>query len=144
MLAIRSRLAWVIMLMVVVGPGCATGRHDATSPQGQWLAEDIGGRGVIDNPPTTLDIAADGVVSGSGGCNRYSGKAEIDGSAIAIGPVAATKMACLHAPMDQETRFFDALDRARSWKIESDVLLLLDAQGNVLVRLAPVQPGASS
>jgi heat shock protein HslJ len=46
--------------------------------------------------------------------------------------------------MDQETRFFDALDKARSWKIESDVLLLLDAQGNVLVRLAPVQPGASS
>jgi putative lipoprotein len=144
MLGIRSRLTWAILLMAAVGPGCAAGQHGATSPQGRWHAEDIGGAGVIDDPQTTLDIAADGMVSGSGGCNRYSGKAEIDGSSIAIGPVAATKMMCLPAPMDQETTFFDALDKARSWKIENGKLLLLDGGGKILARLAPVQPGASS
>lgn len=84
------------------------------------------------------------MVSGSGACNLYSGKAEIDGRAIILGPVAATKMMCPPAPMDQEARFFDALDKTRSWKIETGKLLLLDGQGKVLVRLGPARSGASS
>lgn len=143
MSGIPARLAGAMLLLIALGPGCATGRDEAASPQGHWLAEDIGGGGVVDDLQTTLDIAADGTVSGSGGCNRYSGKAEIDGSAIAIGPVAATKMACIAAPMDQETKFFDALDKARSWKIENGKLLLLDGGGTVLARFAPAQTGAT-
>ncbi len=143
MSGIPSRLVWAMLLSVAVGSGCATSRHMAASPQGHWLAEDIGGGGVIDDLQTTLDIAGDGRVSGSGGCNRYGGKAEIDGSSIVIGPVAATKMACIPAPMDQETKFFDALDKARSWRIEDGKLLLLDGSGAILARFARMQSGAA-
>ncbi|WP_190344515.1 META domain-containing protein [Streptomyces venezuelae] len=39
-------------------------------------------------------IAADGSASGSLGCNRFTGKAVIDGPRVTFGPLAATRMAC--------------------------------------------------
>ncbi|OHV83817.1 YbaY family lipoprotein [Rhizobium sp. LCM 4573] len=105
------------------------------SPAGRWLAEDIRGRGVIDNLQTVLEIAEDGKVSGSGGCNRMSGMATIAGDDIAFGPIASTKMACAPAVMDQETKFFAALSDVRTWRADPSrgKLTLLDKGGDVLV-----------
>ena len=110
------------------------------SPVGNWLAEDILGGGVIDDAQTTLQIAADGSVSGRGGCNRYAGRATITGETIAFGPLASTRMACAEALMNQETKFHDALARVASFRLEAagNKLVLLDASGEPLVRLAPV------
>jgi heat shock protein HslJ len=60
------------------------------SPVGRWLAEDIRSGGVIDRLQTVLEIAADGTVSGSGGCNAMRGKATISGETIVFGPIAVT------------------------------------------------------
>jgi heat shock protein HslJ len=46
-----------------------------------WLAEDIGGRGVIDRAQTTISFEPEGRVAGSGGCNRYFGAVTIKGDA---------------------------------------------------------------
>jgi putative lipoprotein len=141
----RLRLAGAVLLTALAVAGCAAGSANRTSdqsPHGQWRVTQIDGDDVGGAARTTLDIGADGTVSGSGGCNRYSGGAEIDGSTIIIGPVAATKMACLGMPMEQETRFFAALDKARSWRLSEGNLLLLDDRGDVLVRLAPMQAAA--
>lgn len=108
------------------------------SPAGNWLAEDILGGGVLDNAQTTIEIAADGTVSGNGGCNRFSGKATIDAEKITFGALASTRMACAEALMNQETKFHDALTRAASFRLEAagDKLVFLDASGEPLVRLA--------
>jgi len=108
------------------------------TPAGRWLAEDIGGGGVIDRLQTVLEIAVDGTVSGSGGCNRMSGKAVISGSQITFGPIASTNMACAPAAMDQEGKFFEALSQARSWNIHTGMhkLALLDADGKPVVILS--------
>lgn len=112
-------------------------------PQGKWLAEDIGGRGVADGIQTTIEIAGDRSVSGSGGCNRYHGKADVSDGGVSIGPLAATRMACPPAAMDQERKFFDALAQARGWKLDGGKLLLLDGLGTTLVRFSPIGSGAS-
>lgn len=143
MLGIPPKLAWTIVLIAALGPGCTAARDEVSTPQGKWLAADIGGAAVADGVQTTLDIAADGAVSGSGGCNRYGGTADITGSSISFGPLAATRMACPPAQMDQETKFFDALERARSWKIAGSNLLLLGSDGTAVVRLNPAQGAAS-
>lgn len=106
-----------------------------TAPTGRWLAEDIDGGGVIDRLQTVLEIADDGSVSGSGGCNRMTGKAVISGNDISFGPIGSTNMACTPAAMDQERKFFAALRRARSWSIHAGMrkLALLDADGKPLV-----------
>ncbi len=114
------------------------------SLKGEWLAEDIGGGGVLDRVQTTIAFGEAGAVSGSGGCNRMAGKAEIDGEHLTFGPIAATKMACAPAQMDQETKFFAALDKVSSFRIDEaqTKLFLLDDGGAELVRLSRMKRGA--
>lgn len=105
---------------------------------GAWLAEDISGGGVIDNLQTTLEIAADGKVSGNGGCNRFSGSATIDGDKITFGDVASTMMACTEAAMDQEMKFHAALSAARTFRIDAEQkkLFLSDEAGKVVAQFS--------
>ena len=105
------------------------------SPVGRWLLEDIRRAGVIDRLQTVLEIAADGRVSGSGGCNRMSGSARISGTRISFGPVAATQMACAPAAMNQEQKFFAGLREARRWRTDParGKLVLLDGRGRSMM-----------
>ena len=105
---------------------------------GAWLAEDIEGGGVIDNLQTTLEIVADGKVSGNGGCNRFSGSATIDGDKISFGDLASTMMACTEAAMDQEMKLHAALAAARTFRIDAGQkkLFLSDAAGKVVAQFA--------
>lgn len=99
-----------------------------------WLVEDIGGRGVVDNVRTTIAIAAGGEVTGSGGCNRLRGTAQIDGSSLAFGPIVTTRMMCPPAVMDQEGKFLRALELTRAFRIDGPYLKFLDRDGAELVR----------
>jgi putative lipoprotein len=124
--------------IVVQRAGNAGDADTGRRPTGRWLAEDIAGRGVIDNLQTVLEIAPDGAVSGSGGCNRISGKATISGQRIRFSPIASTFMACPPAAMDQEQKFLAALERVRGWRIDPrrQKLILLSRGGRPLVVLA--------
>jgi putative lipoprotein len=106
---------------------------------GVWLAEDIGGGGVIDTAQSTFAITADGAVSGSGGCNRLTGRARIDGQAVGIGPLATTRKACVPALMDQERKFLAALEATRAYRFDGAVLRFLDASGAELVRFTKLR-----
>ncbi len=107
-----------------------------------WLAEDIGGRGVIDEAQTTITFEAEGRVAGSGGCNRYFGAATIKGDAITFGKLGSTMMACVPALMDQEQRFFKALAATRSYRFDDPghKLVFLGEDGTPLVRFSPLTP----
>ena len=56
-----------------------------------WLAEDIGGGGVIDNLQSTLEIREDGTYGGMAGCNHFTGTFSLSGSKITFGPAASTR-----------------------------------------------------
>jgi putative lipoprotein len=102
-----------------------------------WVAEDIKGMGVIDNAQSTLSVTADGKVAGSGGCNRYFAQAEVKGDKIRIGKAGATMMACAEALMEQERKFFAALEAAATFRIDGDgKLFLADASGADTLRFA--------
>ncbi|MGL4285894.1 MAG: YbaY family lipoprotein [Phreatobacter sp.] len=107
-------------------------------PTGRWLAEDIGGSGVIDRLQSVLEIGANGRVSGTGGCNRIGGTASVTGSAISFGRMISTQMACTPAAMNQEHKFITALEAARSWRIDAprQKLILAGAGGTVVMVLA--------
>lgn len=109
-----------------------------TAIVGRWLAEDIGGGGVIDRLQSVLEIAADGQVSGSGGCNRIAGRARIEGATVSFGQVASTRMACTPAAMNQEQKFLAALSEARGWRVDDlrRKLVLSDATGRPVMVLA--------
>jgi putative lipoprotein len=102
-----------------------------------WLAEDINGRGVIDDAQSTFSVASDGKVSGRGACNGYFAQATIDSNSIKIGEAGATMMACAPALMDQERKFLAALEEAATYRIDGDgKRFLVDAKGVDLVRFS--------
>ncbi|MGG6293377.1 META domain-containing protein [Leptolyngbya sp. AN02str] len=90
----------------------------------EWLLEDLNGTGVLDNVQTTLRFAASDRIVGRGGCNRYSGSMTMDGNTLAVGAIGSTKMACPPAVMDQEIRFFTALQAANRIEQEGPYLLV--------------------
>jgi putative lipoprotein len=107
-----------------------------------WLAEDIGGRGVLDRAQTTITFDTEGGVAGSGGCNRYFGPVTLKGDSVSFGNLGATRMACVPALMDQEQRFFDALAATRSYRFGNPghELVFLGENGALLVRFSPLTP----
>lgn len=106
-----------------------------TDPYGRWLAEDIFSGGVIDRLQTTLDLAPDGRATGFGGCNSFTGRANITGQNVSFGPLASTRKACTPAVMDQEQKFHKAVEAATAWRIEQTKLVLTNASGDVVAKL---------
>jgi heat shock protein HslJ len=73
----------------------------------------------------------DGKLSGSAGCNGYTAGYEINGDAIEIGPVAATRKMCARPEgiMEQEHAYLAALGSAVTYRIKGNELTLIDADG---------------
>lgn len=99
-----------------------------------WTAEEIGGLAVTPDQ-STLSIASDMRAGGRGGCNSYFTQAQISNDRLAFSAVAATRMACAETVMAQEAVFFDGLNTVRFWRLAGDKLELLDASGELLMRL---------
>ena len=65
---------------------------------------------MIADSRATLAFPEAGKVAGNGSCNRFTGAAEINGSAIKLGPLASTRMACMSEASTQETGYLKALE----------------------------------
>ena len=72
---------------------------------------------------------ASGRVSGSSGCNSYSGPAVVTGATLKIGPLAGTLMACAGPGADVEKAYLPLLTAATSFTATADALTLFDASG---------------
>jgi len=103
----------------------------------EWVAVDLGGRGVVANLQSTLRFDAADKVSGRGGCNRYSGPlTQVDG-VVHIGPLVGARIACPPAVMDQEARFLIALQKVRRIELrEAGALVLRDGTGASLITMS--------
>jgi heat shock protein HslJ len=98
-----------------------------------WSAIEIGGAPPA-GPAPTLSIA-DGRVSGSGGCNSYSGEAQVKGASVKFLGVAMTEMACLDAAvMETEQVFMEALNATARAEYSEGELTFLSKDGEALVR----------
>jgi heat shock protein HslJ len=78
----------------------------------------------------------DGAVSGSTGCNQFSGGYTASGDTLEIGEVASTQMACPGPAMQVERAFLDTLPRIAGWRMDGDELVLADGDGKELLRLS--------
>ena len=88
---------------------------------------------------TRMSIAfgEDGTVSGSSGCNTFSGSYFADGATIEIGPVVLTKKMCAaEEVMEQEEQFLAALGNSAMYEIRGDRLQFRNAEGALQVDLS--------
>ena len=78
----------------------------------------------------TLSFDSEGQVSGSGGCNTFSGDyTTTDPDGLTFGTLASTMMACEDAVMQVEQQYLTALANVTTYQLEADQLTLRDDAG---------------
>ncbi|MDF7808086.1 META domain-containing protein [Pontiellaceae bacterium B12219] len=92
---------------------------------------------VLQESEITIEFKDQGRVSGSSGCNSFSGGYESEGNAISFSPLAGTRRMCSEPEgvMEQESLFLQALEVACTYSIYENKLELRDAQGALQVSL---------
>ncbi len=135
----------VIIAACIVSAGCTwggtTAGPDAGSLAGSaWTllsyADENGTETpVLQGTTITANFTEGGLVTGSAGCNGYSGSYSVSGTAIEITSIVSTLMACTEPPgiMDQESRYLDLLGSAAAFRVEGDQLVFLDPEGRPIL-----------
>ena len=107
-----------------------------------WVLSSLGGKAPLKDTELTSEFTAKRRVSGSAGCNRYTGTYKVSGSTIRIVPLATTRKACAEPIERQETAFLKALSGARSFAISGGTLTLKSAGGQGLADVQGTDPSA--
>ena len=93
-----------------------------------WTFVSIGGVDVAPDRPTALKFDGNRL-SGSAGCNRFSGAYKHVGRTLTAGPLMATEMACPGAGMTQEGAFLALMRGPVSLTFPTDGTLILTGSG---------------
>ena len=116
---------------------CASVSLDEPFEGTPWRLVQLGGQSVSAmggdpkaEPRVQFNVGStdnDSRVTGSGGCNRLSGNYRRSDSALRIGPIASTRMACTDPTrMVIESRFVAALEATTSFTLKGGQLTLRD------------------
>jgi len=92
-----------------------------------WTFVSIGGKPVTSDRPTSLQFDGDRL-SGSAGCNRFSGRYSATGDTLTAGPLMATEMAC--PGMELEQLFFKLMTTTVNLTFADDGTLVLTGSGD--------------
>ena len=118
-------------------------RFLAATPVGDWEVTGFQTDAAVVSPlpgtTLTATFAEDGTLSGSSGCNTYSGTYTIDGNRIEIGQLGSTLAACEEPEgiMDQEAAYLEALSTAVSFEVSGGSLSLLREDGTFAASYIP-------
>jgi heat shock protein HslJ len=123
----KSMFSIAVVFVLVVLAGCAP----SSSPSGGtltgqvWALTDLAGKAPLQDTGITIQFGTDGTVSGSSGCNQYSGTYTASGSSLTINtPLASTMMMCAEPVMVQETAYQTALAGVKAYTVKGDKLTL--------------------
>lgn len=100
----------------------------------EWTVISVDGSMSTTGRVATLRFSSDGRISGRSFCNRFTGRYSVDGRALAVGQLAATRMACIPEVMAEEQRLLDALAVVTQWVVGSDTLTLSGGDREVRAR----------
>jgi heat shock protein HslJ len=107
-----------------------------------WLVHSYNnGRGAVITPlpdtRVTAEFGDDATISGSSGCNTYSGTYSVDGTSLSIGPLATTRLACDEPVMEQEQAYLEALQAATQFELTTERLTLRNDEDATQVDYLP-------
>ena len=134
------RRAVVLSLAVLLVLTACGGDEEQGLEATRWVLETIdsgdSSTPVLAGTEPYLEFAGE-TVSGSDGCNQFSGGVTVGpDDAIAFGQMAGTLMACEQAIMDQATAINVALAEVTTYQVDGDQLILSSDGGSQLVYAA--------
>ncbi|HEX7038391.1 MAG TPA: META domain-containing protein [Pseudomonadales bacterium] len=112
--------------------GCG-GAPESLLTGGEWVVEDIAGRGVVDGSRVTLRFDPGGRLTGRAGCNGYGAAWKLSGEGITVEQPQATLMACASALNRQEQEFLRLLAAAHRFEISDDGALVIHAADGLTI-----------
>lgn len=121
-------------LILLLTLACALPAQAEGLEGAEWRVSELAGVALSGEGGPTLAFLGGGRVAGHAGCNRFVGTWSQDGTALAIGPLVTTRMACEATRMDLERRFLAALTAVRTLAVSSDGALDLLGAGGLLIR----------
>lgn len=145
-------LAFIACAAAVLGgmSGCASESASGYASEakaiqsliGNWSLDSIGDKSFAMLVPQdvaikkpTLDISADGKVSGFAGVNRLMSSVNLDALSkgdFALAPAATTMMAGPEYAMKLERQYLDALAKVRNFKVDGSKLTLTDGATQIM------------
>jgi putative lipoprotein len=128
-------LASLVLPAALLLSACAASPTTQTEIVGPvWVAESIGGAGVVSGPDVTLKLDAEGRAGGKAGCNSYGSSYQRDSNTLKFEQAFSTKMFCSpDAVMAQEQAYLDLLARVISYQTPNGKLELLTSDGKKIV-----------
>ena len=102
----------------------------------EWRPVEIRGEAVDANGIAFVRFGAEGKVSGSGGCNRFFGQYETEGTKLTLSRLGSTRKACPEPLMTLEHRFLGTLRDTAGFERRRARLALRDDNGRTIMRLA--------
>lgn len=99
----------------------------------EWRVTEIDGQPVPEGVTVTIVQPEPGLLAGSSGCNRYSGRMTAEGTTLKIGALAGTRMMCPDPQMQAEQAFHSNISRIDGAQI-TEGLLELTREGAVMIR----------
>lgn len=116
----RPRAPLVLIALAAMLIACVPGSDD-TANGGlaftSWTVTSIGGQDIDPEARPTMTFDPGGTVTGSTGCNQYTGRFHTEGDRIAVGQVSSTLMGCDGQRGQVEAVFLRALDGAATWRL---------------------------
>ena len=120
----------------------AEGAKSMQSLLGSWTLDSIGDKSFamlvpqdVSAKKPTLDISADGKVSGFAGVNRMMSSLNMDALSkgdFTLAPAASTMMAGPEYAMKLERQYLDALGKVRNFKVDGSKLTLTDGANQIM------------
>jgi heat shock protein HslJ len=89
-----------------------------------WVLEEIDGSAAVDRVQSTMRFQGNDRIAGWGGCNRYFANVRSGRNFFKVGPIGSTRRICPPVVMEQEERFFNALQKSRSIRMEGYQLVI--------------------
>jgi len=100
----------------------------------EWTVQEIAGTPVPEGVTVTLLSPEPGMIAGSSGCNRYSGRVETREGFLHVGALAGTRMMCPPEQMQVEQSFHSVIGTAKNLRLAGKVLEFSDGTGKVILR----------
>jgi heat shock protein HslJ len=138
----RRRLTAVTTAALIAGALCWPVQAQAPAIVGDWSVLAIGNQAVAAETGLTVTFTADGSVSGSTGCNAFSGRYEARGAGVTVLPLRLTQRGCPEAEMQREAAMMRALGTARrvDQRVEGRLALMGDGNAGAELLLGPRAP----
>ncbi len=125
----------VLTTLVAIAAACSPRGDDNVNGglvNTSWTVVSIAGAPTLAEARPTMTFAQDATVSGSGGCNQYSGAFRTGGDAFAVAEVSSTLMGCDGDRGRQEGAFLGALQGANTWRQDENGNLIISGAGDIV------------